>query len=146
MCVWPLRSPKTLTQECPTFPPGAELLPDLAAPLGSTVLVLSPPPNKWFWGLLCCSHGYSKRVCCTSVLLWLHTVKLALSLVYLGIKNIWAVLWLNQSFLLGSVHETSLFLSFFFLHCAKAQQLLLINVLMPYLLFFFSFLIKNCSE
>lgn len=70
----------------------------------------TPTPVQRFQCLLCCSHGYSKRVFCTSVSLWLHTVKLALSLVYLGIKNIWGMLWLNQSFLFGSMHEPSLFL------------------------------------
>lgn len=105
----------------------------------------SVPPVQRLQRLLCCPHGYGKGVCSTSVSLWLHTVKLTLSLVYLGIKNIWGVFWLNQPFPLGPMHEPSLFL---FLTLCKSTTVVANKWLdvLPNFFFFFSFLIGSCSE
>lgn len=144
MCVWPFRCPQPLTPESPAFPPGAEVLPELAAPLASSFLTLSflyRDSSVYFAvhtdtvKIQDCLYS-AWGVCCTSVSLWLRTVKLALSLVYLGIKNIWGVLWLNQSFLLGSMHEPSLFL---FLSLCKSTTVVANKCLDVLPTYFFSF-------
>lgn len=149
-----------LTSVCDHFSV-SDLWPLTAFPTGAELLRISQSLAEWhpaFLALSPCKDTslvtqtqinpvrtqdrlYSEwGVCCTSVPLWLHTVKLALSLVYLGIKNIWGVLWLKQSFLLGSMHEPSLFLFLVLCKCTTVAAMNCLDVLRSF------FSVRSCSE